>query len=258
MSLDILIIFTASFIINALAIFAYSAKLAGGITGRIATAMALMNILLLVSRTANTFYAPLLNKRVEGNLEVDIATTEWLMREVLFIGFIGGLIGLLLARYATKMFLDSVNHLDGYGLQSLIKVGFLKMFDLNYWRHRKHIKKTSFPLPWKVFAASAIVNAIWATSTVSAMLAGALVPEFRATAIHMSAILNGIATIIMYVYCDPYFARVIDRASSCEDSQGKAQQVMKLAASSHVGGLLLGQLILMPGAVFIAYLVTTI
>ena len=46
-------------------ILAYAARIAGVRTGHIATALTLFNLLILVSRTSNSFQAPFLAKRIE-------------------------------------------------------------------------------------------------------------------------------------------------------------------------------------------------
>lgn len=65
---QLLLIFALTFVIHLIGTLAYSVRIAGTRTGRIAVSFALFNILVLVSRTSNSFQAPLLAKWVEENL----------------------------------------------------------------------------------------------------------------------------------------------------------------------------------------------
>ena len=57
-----------TFIIHLIGTLAYSVRIAGTRTGRIAVSFALFNLLVLVSRTSNSFQTPLIAKRVEEDL----------------------------------------------------------------------------------------------------------------------------------------------------------------------------------------------
>ena len=68
MDLNLAIICLLTFIIHLIGTLAYSVRIAGVRTRRIAVSFALFNILVLVSRTANSFQSPFLAKRVEETL----------------------------------------------------------------------------------------------------------------------------------------------------------------------------------------------
>src|SRR4029077_1291316 len=68
MTTQVIIVLLLTFVINLITTLSYSVRIAGVRTGRIAVSFALFNILVLVSRTANGFQAPLLGKRVETHL----------------------------------------------------------------------------------------------------------------------------------------------------------------------------------------------
>ena len=58
-----------TFVIHLIGTLAYSVRIAGVRTRRIAVSFALFSILVLVSRTSNSFLGPFLAKRVETNLD---------------------------------------------------------------------------------------------------------------------------------------------------------------------------------------------
>src|SRR5438874_1839569 len=68
MDAGLLIIFSLTFVIHLIGTLAYSVRIAGTRTRRIAISLSLFNVLVLVSRTSNSFAAPLLAKRVEQNI----------------------------------------------------------------------------------------------------------------------------------------------------------------------------------------------
>ena len=80
MTLHVQLVFLFTFIIHLISTLAYALRIAGVRTGRIAVSFALFNVLILFSRTSNTFQAPLLAKHVErsilggaaSNIETDL------------------------------------------------------------------------------------------------------------------------------------------------------------------------------------------
>ena len=72
MTTQILIVLILTFVINLITTLSYSVRIVGIRTGRIAISFALFNILVLVSRTANGFQAPLLAKTVENDIKLGV------------------------------------------------------------------------------------------------------------------------------------------------------------------------------------------
>jgi hypothetical protein len=51
-----------------------------------------------------------------------------------------------------------------------------------------------------------VAVAIITVGVLSALYAGYLNPEFRTTASNLSAIVNGVATILMFIFIDPFLS----------------------------------------------------
>src|SRR5204863_2221176 len=68
MDIQLAVICALTFIIHLIGTLAYSVRIAGVRTRRIAVSFALFNVLVLLSRTSNSFQGPFLAKRVEENL----------------------------------------------------------------------------------------------------------------------------------------------------------------------------------------------
>jgi hypothetical protein len=68
MDTQLLIICVLTFVIHLIGTLAYAARIAGVRTRRIAVSFSLFNILILVSRTSNSFQGPFLAKRIENTI----------------------------------------------------------------------------------------------------------------------------------------------------------------------------------------------
>jgi hypothetical protein len=84
MTSQVLIVLALTFLINLISTLSYSVRIVGIRTGRIAISFALFNILLVISRTANGFQAPLLAKTVENDLANGIYSNITAFRCVIF------------------------------------------------------------------------------------------------------------------------------------------------------------------------------
>ena len=67
------VICALAFVNHLVGTLAYAVRIAGGGTRRIAVSFALFNILVLVSRTSNSFQGPFLAKRIEDNIRHSVA-----------------------------------------------------------------------------------------------------------------------------------------------------------------------------------------
>ena len=84
MDTQLLVICILTFIIHLIGTLAYAARIAGVRTRRIAISFSLFNILILVSRTSNSFQGPFLAKRIENNIALGpshglLADFRWML-----------------------------------------------------------------------------------------------------------------------------------------------------------------------------------
>jgi len=84
MTTQIIIVLILTFLINLITTLSYSVRIVGIRTGRVAISFALFNILVLVSRTANGFQAPLLAKTVENDIRAGIFSNAGTFRLIFF------------------------------------------------------------------------------------------------------------------------------------------------------------------------------
>src|SRR6185369_1421793 len=96
MTTQIIIVLILTFVINLITTLSYSVRIVGIRTGRVAISFALFNILVLVSRTANGFQAPLLAKTVETDIKHGVFDNLITFRLIIFSCSIATIIGAVL------------------------------------------------------------------------------------------------------------------------------------------------------------------
>jgi hypothetical protein len=110
MDIQLATILALVFLIHLIGTPAYTARIAGTRTGRIAISFALFNTLSLISHTSNTFQTPLLSKRIEENLQGGMTSgVEADFRWLLLSASLGTLVGALLIPTFQRLFGKAVN-----------------------------------------------------------------------------------------------------------------------------------------------------
>ena len=106
-------------------------------------------------------------------------------------------------------------------------------------------------IPWSVIALNTLAMAVWSVGVFAALYAGYLRPELRVTASQMSAVVNGVATILMFVFIDPYLSLMSDDVASGAVDEPYFRRSVVWLTGSRVAGTVLAQLILVPSAFWI-------
>src|SRR6266581_7305987 len=128
MGIQLAIIFGLTFVIHLIGTLAYSVRIAGIRTRRIAVSFALFNVLILASRTSNSFQGPFLAKRVEENLSHGaehnlLSDFRWL----LFSATCATLVGAFLIPTFQRIFSRAVLHFQAHrSIPRLLLHGFFK------------------------------------------------------------------------------------------------------------------------------------
>lgn len=113
MDLQLLLLCSLTFVIHFIGTLAYSARIAGVRTGKIALSFTLFNVLVLLSRTSNSFQAPFLAKRIETQLDEPASAhimTD--LRLLLLSAAIANLLGMLLIPTFQRVFTRAVVSLN--------------------------------------------------------------------------------------------------------------------------------------------------
>lgn len=248
-----------AFVINLIGALAYAARIAGVRTGRIAMSFALFNVLLLVSRLSNGFLAPLVAKRVENSLAGQITTNlEMDFRLILLSAFVGVMAGLALVPTAQRMFAHAIEAVQPR--QSLART-LLRGFSPGGLR----ILRTSISIParasvgkekpreltWGILAANSVAQALLVVGVFAAIYAGYLNPEYRVTASQLSAVVNGFATILLFLFIDPHLSVLTDDVADGKQSEASFRRAIAWISLSRLGGTLLAQALFLPAAIAI-------
>ena len=243
---------------------AYSMRFSGIKTKQISIAMSFVSSTLLISRLSNMFQAPLLGKMVDETIRIGtpdaLSDLELVFRAVIFSGFIGVLVAMLLTPTFVKIFELAINSfLKGGSLPRLfIKTLFspkrwlrlAQCFTIPKISHLKDIKLQNIPKTFLVL--NIFVTSIYSIGVLASLLAGAMIPDLRATAIQLSGVVNGIATILFTLMVDPSGARVTDQAIHQKRPLTDVKAVIfYLQLSRMFGILIMSQLLFIPATKYI-------
>jgi hypothetical protein len=127
MTTHIAIVLFLTFIINLITTLSYSVRIVGIRTGRIAISFALFNILVLASRTANGFQAPLLAKTVENDIKIGMHDNSGVFRLIILSCSIATIFGAVLIPTFQRVLSKAVINFSIHkSMPRLILHGFFK------------------------------------------------------------------------------------------------------------------------------------
>ncbi len=259
MDSGLLLICALTFIIHLVGTLAYAVRIAGTRTRRIALSLSLFNVLILVSRTSNSFQAPLLAKRVEQNIASGATSGVGDFRWLLTFATAATLAGALLIPTFQRLLSRWVEFLGASRSPGAIlrraaspavlahvreAVVFPRWGNIAKLRSGRHI-------PWSVAALNTVAMAVWSVGVFASLYAGYLRPELRVTASQMSAVVNGIATILMFAFIDPYLSLVTDDVAAGKIDESYFRRSVVWLTGSRLIGTILAQAILVPASLWI-------
>ncbi|SDN56033.1 Protein of unknown function [Janthinobacterium sp. OK676] len=261
MDKQLLLICALTFIIHIIGTLAYSVRIAGIRTRRIAVSLALFSILLLLSRTSNSFLGPFLAKRVEtgiaqhGSADALLLDFRWL----LLSASLATILGAILIPTFQRVFCRAVEHFQVH--RSVPKLLLHAVFKggLSYLK-----TSASLPKPANVTglrqetgvsasmtAMNVIATALWTVGVFAALYAGVLDPSVRVTSSTLSSIINGGATIMMAVFIDPHMSGMTDDVIEGKIEESQFRRAVVWLVGSRLAGTLIAQFLLVPSAVVI-------
>ena len=242
---------------------AYSMRLAGLRSKQIAIAMAFVTSTLLVSRLSNMFQAPLLGLMVDNaiiaNSETALGFLEIQFRVIILFAFFGALIGAFLTPTAVHLFRKAIDNFQDtgsipklffYALKPRNVLKIIKAFRFPKISSLKTISIRNIPKGFLIF--NVFVTSIYVIGVLCSLLAGAYFPEYRSTAIQLSGIVNGMATIMFTIFVDPPGARVTDQAVNGQRPENDVRSVVFFMQMGKLLGIFfLAQLFLWPFSKYI-------
>jgi hypothetical protein len=260
MDTQLALLFVLTFVINLVGTLAYSVRIAGVRTLRIAVSLSLFNILLLVSRTANSFQAPLLAKRVESSLTGSPAASIGDFRWLLVAASLATIAGAALTPTFQRLFTRAVKN---FAVDRSVSRLILRLFSpagLAAVREatalpsiRAAAASTRQPsLPTHVVVVNVVATGIWTVGVFASLYAAYLNPGLRVTSSNLSGIINGVATILLFVVVDPHLSLVTDDVLQGRTSEAFFRRAVVWMLGSRLLGTILAQLLLVPAALLIS------
>jgi Amj-like protein len=260
MDRGLFLIFALTFIIHLIGTLAYSVRISATRTRRIAISLSLFNILVLVSRTSNSFQAPLLAKKVEQNIATGayggaVSDFRWLLVSATLASIIGAffiptfqrLFALYVEAFARYR---SVPRVLTRAFSPSATAQFRNAIRVPAWRNITDAYRGTH-IPWKMVLLNMVAMAIWTVGVFSALYASYLHPELRVTSSQLSAIINGAATILMFMFIDPYLSMLTDELVEGKVSDPYFRRSIVWLTGSRIAGTIMAQLLLIPAALWI-------
>jgi hypothetical protein len=264
MTTQVVIVLLLTFVINLITTLSYSVRIVGIRTGRIAISFALFNILVLVSRTANGFQAPLLAKTVETDIQAGVLENSGVFRLIILSCSFATIIGaFLIPTFQRVLSRAVVNFSTHKSMGKLLLHGFSKAGIL-YFKENMTIPATENisnikldrEFPWRIFILNTIAVAILTIGVLSAVYASYLTPEYRTTASNLSAFINGLATILMFAFIDPHLSAMTDDVTLGKCSEATFRRYIVYMTIARLLGTIAAQLLFLPGAQLLAWTAT--
>ena len=266
MSNQIVSVIGLTFLINLITTLSYSVRIVGIRTGRIAVSFALFNILVLISRTAYGFQAPLLASTIEKNINAGTGENLFEFRLIIFSCSIATIAGGFLIPTFQRVLSIAVNKFSLYKsvpnliFHSFNKTGITAIKDNLVIPSTKNLSTITLDrnFPWRVFIMNVAAVAIITVGVLSSLYAGYLNPDFRTTASSLSSVINGVSTILMFIFIDPFLSIMTDDVVLGKTKESVFRTYIVYMVLARLLGTVLAQFIFIPSAEVIAWIAGSI
>lgn len=257
-----IIVLVLTFIIYVISTLTYSARIVGVKTGRIAISFAVFNVFALISRTASSVQSPLLAKTIENSIKSGTSQNLlYVFRWILLSATAASIVGALLMPTFINVFKKLVESFSVYkSLPRILIHGFSKsgieQFKTSIAKPTKRniSKLKDFSnLPKKVLLMNVFASSVSTVGTLAALYAGCLNPDLRSTCSNLSSIVNGFATILMFLFIDPYVSMLTDDVIRGECSEETFKRYIMFIVEGLIIGTIIAQALLVPAAKLIGF-----
>ena len=257
MDAQLAVICILTFAIQLIGALAYSARIAGVRTGRIAMSFALFNVLVLLSRLSNGFLGPFLASRIERALAA--GTGERLLHDfrlVLLSATVATVAGTVMVPTVQRWFSSAIGEFQEHRSMSRLLLHAFARGGIGYLRNTTtpprlaHFKDLSKPrgVSLRVIFLNVVAQALLTVGVIASLYAGYLYPEYRVTASQLSAIVNGMATLMLFILIDPQLSVMTDDVVAGKVSEPVFRRTIVWLSLSRVAGTVLAQALFLPAA----------
>ncbi|MCZ8523660.1 MULTISPECIES: lipid II flippase Amj family protein [Paenibacillus] len=263
MSTGLLLICLLTLVIHAAETSSYAIRLAGIRSRKLAVALSLTGMVLLVARTSNLFQSKYVGALVDEAKAGQGADLGMQLHLILGGAALGTLASILLFPTLAFLSMRLVARLEAVGsipalMRESVSVDKLKMV-----RHYARLPRLQMlsrlrigGIPKRLLLLNTLITGIYTVGVLSAMYAAFLVPQSATEAVGSSGIINGVATILLTLFVDPRVALLTDRVMGGKTSEAEMQRMFGLLMISRLAGTLLAHLLLWPGAQFVVWYIS--
>jgi len=257
---SLIIVFILTMIIHMFETLSYSLRLAGIRVNKLAVALSLTGIIVLISRTANLIQAPMTAKFIDYAKIDPTFNVLGYLQIILIASSIGTIIAIFLFPTFVNIWGRIISKLEVAGslpkMISTVTIGQLK--NTKYYVKIPSFKISHFRylgVPKRFILLNVFATAIFTVGVLSSLYAAYLVPELSTTASQSSGLINGIATILLTLFIDPQIGLITDKALNDKKYKEKISKIYIMLMISRFFGTLLSQIILIPAAYFISIMI---
>ncbi len=257
MMIQIIIILFLNFVISLLGTLAYSVRLVGVRTGKIAITYSVFSVLTLISRTAITFQSPLLVKLVEKKPDTGKVTPIFII--IIVISGVATVTGaFLIPTFQRILYRGVLRFSIDRSIPKLLIHSFSKT-GINYMREciaipvKDNITKINYKkLPVKIILYNLVTVSLLTVGSLAPIYAGSIAPDLRATCLTLSSVINGVATILSAMFIDPQLSIMTDEVIDGKCTEQDFRTCVVAMVGSKSIGTFASLFLLIPSAYFIA------
>lgn len=242
---------------------ALSIRVSAVLTKRLAVALSLFNLIVLVGRVSNILQAPIV--ATLGDAAANSYDEGWLapkLRIIIFFTSIGTIVGALLTPTFVQFYANLIRLFEEKRTVPATLLALLTPMQLrripSFWRAPRLASyffylRQARRLPLDLLIWQMFVTGFYTIGVLSTVYAAALLPSLRLTVANLSGVVNGIATLLLFVLVDPPAAMVVDHCISGKRPESDAKVLNVLMVTMRFTGTLIAQLLLVPMANWVVW-----
>ena len=232
-----------------------AARLAGVRSKRVATGLTLFNLFATTSRMLNLLYAPLMGALIDVSRRLgDSAGFERDVRVIIAAATLGTIIGGALTPTFAVLLQRGIGSFERHGslvwaIGRLARPATFRSAVAEFrLPHPRMLRYSPANIPRRFLLWNVVVMAFWVAGPLSAYYAGVIDGRVTGTALLLSGLITGVATITLTLIVDPTAAVITDQAALGMRPESDIKAMLLYLIISAVAGTLLAQLLLRPAA----------
>jgi hypothetical protein len=248
-------------IIHFIGIIGLSARVVGTRTKKLGSSISLFNLLIVISSLAQTLQLPLLTKSIESSISSGVIPEIINFRIILFFATGGAFLGAFFLPTAHRFMAKGVDvlYVKGSVLDVIIlslKPSIIRVFinSLTLPRIENIYRLKRFKdLNVNIIFLNAIVYAFVTVSVIACLYAGCMNITYRTTALAMSGVAVGLASLSMLLFIEPYNSTLTDKVIDGSVEEAYFRRHIVYIIFARISGTLLSQFFLIPIAKIVSF-----